>query len=827
MADDTNDKGPMVTPREGSRLLPREGNSRTNSKRISSRPTSREAKGTLSPGSFSPVRKSMLTVPHLSPPPSRDGRNEKEKADYLKRGVTRMAHHQSSDVTLRSERDELVDRITAAGNGSLMRGWRTTLDPEGELQVDYDDFCRVTGSWKWVGDINALFGGDGDLDHLQLSEIAPKEGKLMTNFMKWIKEEFGSPAGFFCALDANKKGKVARHSFVSFCVNRSFKAAESDINRVFDCIDTGDIGFILKEDCIFLEVDPAIRYEERQRGGVVKEWKDRAAMEFLQHAKTGIRGLPGDSSSALPDRHRLAPRPWQAGAFEQIPMVVCQRRQEREREARFKQKFARATFLRQLRTAYGNEVRGLRRDVTPDGYMATLSDIRRYCRQVDLPVQISDLWASLDTDGDGRVRMEELCSHRAEALAKFKDWTSRRFGRAVGIWDSQEALRARARRRAQGSWVSESKMLASSFGEALRELGWPGVQNAEERSFVFTSLDSMGCNLITLQDLEWLDRWQPSEFLAADPNPSAWVELKELLVKTYSHPLRAWRILDRDSSNRIAWTEFRDVCKKVRYTGDCVGAWRALDTDMSGYISMREYDPESEELLTSFKEWADSHFGSVRHCFKALDSDRSGSVTFPELKRACHKMKWTGNVRTLFDCLDIDSADRRNRDAATGKRAISLEEIAFLDSWNVDPRIEVAEIEDALAEAEAKRVLMVSLSLPAKLVHVVNIAGVMEVDGDSKKAVLALSGEQKVGRTKSGPLPVSLNDSGELPVMKRRNSAPQRPHSQGNQRKRGEKNRGLDARKSPKHRKEVECRPCTENSWLRSFTSFQAVEARR
>ncbi|CAK9098418.1 unnamed protein product [Durusdinium trenchii] len=233
----------------------------------------------------------------------------------------------------------------------------------------------------------------------------------------------------------------------------------------------------------------------------------------------------------------------------------------------------------------------------------------------------------------------------------------------------------------------------------------------------------MGCNLITFQDLDWLDRWQPSEFLAADPSLESWVELKDgdrnhsrdLLVKTYQHPLRAWRILDRDSSNRIAWTEFRDVCRKVRYTGDIVGAWRALDADMSGYISMREYDPESEELLTSFKEWADSNFGSVRHCFKALDSDRSGSVTFAELKRACHKMKWVGNVRTLFDCLDIDSADRRNRDAATGKRAISLEEIAFLDSWNVEPRPEVAEMEDtemerdALAEAEAKRVLSVDL----------------------------------------------------------------------------------------------------------------------
>lgn len=81
-----------------------------------------------------------------------------------------------------------------------------------------------------------------------------------------------------------------------------------------------------------------------------------------------------------------------------------------------------------------------------------------------------------------------------------------RFGRVVGLWDCQEAVRARARRRALGSWVSESKMLASSFGEALRELQWPGVQRAEDRSFVFTSLDSMGCSLITLQDLEWLDR---------------------------------------------------------------------------------------------------------------------------------------------------------------------------------------------------------------------------------------------------------------------------------------------------------------------------------
>ncbi|CAE7599756.1 unnamed protein product [Symbiodinium sp. CCMP2592] len=644
--------------------------------------------------------------------------NGKEKygQDYLRRGVQRMTNHQSSDVTLRSERDELIDLITAAGGGSLMRGWRQALDPQGELEVDYDDFCRVTGQWRWVGDINALFGGDGDLDHLSLMEIANKEGKLMNNFMRWIRDEFGSPADFFLALDANKKGKVARHTFVSFCVNRDFKASEADLNRVFDCIDTGDIGSIVKEDCIFLELDPMKRNEERQRGGLVREWKQRAAMEFLQNARTGLKPLPGEESVALPERHRLAPRPWQAGAFEQIPMVVCQRRYERERDTRFKRKCARATFLKQICISYGNEVRALRRDIKPGGHHMTLTDIRKYCRQVDLPVEISHLWQSLDTDSDGKVRMEELCSPRAEVLAKFKEWSRQKFGTAMALWETPEAVRARARWRGQGLWISDTKMLIPAFGEALRELEWPGIHCQEERSYVFSSLDSMGCNLITPEDLAWLDRWIPSEFLAADPSPTAWADLKEILVKTYQHPLRAWRILDRDNSNRIAWTEFRDVCKKVHFTGDIVGAWRMLDTDMSGYISMREYDPSSEELLTSFKEWADSNFGSVRHCFKALDSDRSGSVTYAELKcvigisrfgragllqcphplaalslekqtrpspnrstvntflvkwvgtpytenpteisLSAWQMKWMGNVRTLFDCLDLDSADR-------------------------------------------------------------------------------------------------------------------------------------------------------------------------
>eukprot|EP00435_Cladocopium_sp_Y103_P050230 s1451_g15.t1 len=89
------------------------------------------------------------------------------------------------------------------------------------------------------------------------------------------------------------------------------------------------------------------------------------------------------------------------------------------------------------------------------------------------------------------------------------------------------------------------------------------------------------------------------------------------------------------------------------------------------------------------------------------------------------------------------------------------------------------------------------------------------------------SGKGKLSKSQSGPLPSTNShgsDGGELPVMKRRTSGPQRPHSQGNLRKKG----GFDARrKFVRYRTNEDCRPLTENSWLRSFTSFQAVEVRR
>merc|ERR1712232_133514 len=78
--------------------------------------------------------------------------------------------------------------------------------------------------------------------------------------------------------------------------------------------------------------------------------------------------------------------------------------------------------------------------------------------------------------------------------------------------------------------------------------------------------------------------------------------------------------------------------------------------------------------MGSFKAWAEDHFGSVELAFKAMDVDGSGFLTFSELRRACQKLNWQGEIRLVFVCLDVE--------LGAGKmRRLSYKEIAFLDSW--------------------------------------------------------------------------------------------------------------------------------------------------
>eukprot|EP00403_Amphidinium_massartii_P048930 CAMPEP_0178463440 /NCGR_PEP_ID=MMETSP0689_2-20121128/50334_1 /TAXON_ID=160604 /ORGANISM="Amphidinium massartii, Strain CS-259" /LENGTH=741 /DNA_ID=CAMNT_0020090323 /DNA_START=32 /DNA_END=2254 /DNA_ORIENTATION=- len=584
-----------------------------------------------------------------------------------------------------TDRDKLRTILIERGNGYVLKGWRREFDLDGTLTVDFQGFCQAAATIHFDGNYHAYFASED----MVLLDVVPEEGALMRRFRQWIKRHFGGPAGMMTDYDRSAtKPEEARLSlalFVEGCRRNGFVAEEQELLELYHACDVDELGVVTYDEAIFLELDPRVREMDMFR--LKHKAKD-------QHEKLLANTYKEELKRGLPQRHRLKVRPWLLDQFESLPTVVCQRRVARQRKVQQRHLEARLEFVRMLRQVYGNEIRAWRKGIDVNGaFEIDQKTFYAFCRKHDLDLDIPALWRSMDKNADGVFTLEELCVHTAAILTSFRSWCTEHFGSCAQLWDSPETQRVRkSKKKSPDPWVarwpSDKKMLFQPFQDALRSLAlrtrrpWPGPDgNASWVHIVMQSLDLFGCHLISRDDLAWLDKWDPPEWISAEPDEAAWQELRAEMLQQYGHPLKAWRVLlDEDNSNSVSWMEFKHGAEKLKYKGNAVGAWRHLDKDLSGTISMKEYDPESADLLLSFKTWAEEHFGSVETAFKGLDDDGSGSLSLSELRKACKRLRWHGDVKLLFDCLDLDG----DTSGHPGKRTLQLKEVSFLDSWGVE-----------------------------------------------------------------------------------------------------------------------------------------------
>eukprot|EP00928_Gymnodinium_smaydae_P060023 TRINITY_DN4356_c0_g2_i2.p1 TRINITY_DN4356_c0_g2~~TRINITY_DN4356_c0_g2_i2.p1 ORF type:complete len:957 (-),score=233.64 TRINITY_DN4356_c0_g2_i2:284-3154(-) len=606
----------------------------------------------------------------------------------------------------RQELDALAELLAGQGEGSALRGWRRELDPEGMLEVDFHTWIEAAARLKFDGDAYALFGIDGDFASLTLFEALPQESEPVHQFLRWVSKAFGGAQQLFAALDEAGTQRLGFDAFASGCRARACPLSNSGLEAVWELSDPFDVGFLKPDDVVHLELDHEVRRKEIYRAMVaqMRKWKQLAANDYFE--QVAQQKLSVSKASCASKKSRLEPRPWQAHTFAAMPLVVCHLREVRRRAEMKREMEARDTFRRHIKKTYGNAVRAMRIALDPNQTNAlTLRTLRCYCRKQDLPLNAADLFAALDADRDGFVRLEDICVKSALALASLKAFCRGEpcLGSCASIWGSPEAIQAS--REATGTWFADKKLQTKTFARALRLLGW---EEPKVTGVILKSLDLHGCGVISQDDLEWLDGWRPVEWATAAPDPGAWDALRELLLGIYGHPLRAWRVLlDRDDSNTLSWFEFKKACQKIGF--DRIGeAWRALDKDLSGTITMREYDPDSAHMLRSFKEWAELNYGSVKHCLKVLDSDRDGHITFSELNRACQKLHWTGDARLLFDCLDTDRRRTvfgvdKNGATLNAQRTLSSSEVAFLDTFHFSLTYEELRLELEAARPDFPR----------------------------------------------------------------------------------------------------------------------------
>lgn len=402
---------------------------------------------------------------------------------------------------------------------------------------------------------------------------------------------------------------------------------------------------------------------------------------------------------------RRACRPWLAESFERLPALASDKRLHWQRQSRRQAIQARICLMQHLRDTFGHEVRAWRLGLDREGHFAVdRTQLFCYCRQADLDVDLLALWRGMDQDGDGCFTMEEFDPQRALALAGLRSWCHKSFGSCAALWDQPTMRAARERPQKMGTWKSSKKLLVGRFLKVLRTLGWPGGTGSEENTLLFavaSGLDLYGCGFVSQPDLQWLDSWKPPRYLVEAPEPGAWAELRgRMLEHCGGRPFEAWRtLLDRQNRNRVTWRQFTAACKRLRFRGDPGAAWRCLDKDVDGVICLRDFDKGSAAVLDAFKSWADEKFGSVELAFKALDTNGSGTLSCTEFKQACSKLKWSGDVEPLLDCLGLGMGVEEH--GRGNKLSLSISGIAFMDSWaEHEPCMEAAVEAEAREEAK-------------------------------------------------------------------------------------------------------------------------------
>merc|ERR1719240_1097059 len=156
-----------------------------------------------------------------------------------------------------------------------------------------------------------------------------------------------------------------------------------------------------------------------------------------------------------------------------------------------------------------------------------------------------------------------------------------------------------------------------------------------------------------------------------------------MLEMSDDNAIVAWRRqLDRDSSMRVSYEEFRRAVKRMKldpYFFNADKMWNVLDANCSGWVSLYEFDEKAYELLGGFKMWSEYIFGSVTGMFNAIDKNRGGDISWKEFSSRvlgyCTQYKINlseEEVRYLFSGLDI-----------SGEMRITLDEVKFLQDWDL------------------------------------------------------------------------------------------------------------------------------------------------
>jgi len=280
------------------------------------------------------------------------------------------------------------------------------------------------------------------------------------------------------------------------------------------------------------------------------------------------------------------------------------------------------------------------------------------------------VWRGLDPVDNDRIYLEDLAFQEARQLICFTSWLRSRFGTTSSTGDiDMNGVLKNFGASVRAPWNPKKGCKLRWFQRACAALHSPVDGGA-----IFALLDWKQQGRLFKEDMSILNKLKFREYMDASPNYFAASEFKDLLLRSHGKMLRAWRErLDQDDSGRLKWREFSAAVASLEWDGDAAGAWVALDVNGVGYLTLDTLDPNTYSILSSFRSWAWTSFGSVILAFHGMDVDGEGLLTKFEFGTGVVKNGFKGNLERTWSALNYN-----------GGSVLTPREVVWLDDWELE-----------------------------------------------------------------------------------------------------------------------------------------------
>eukprot|EP00931_Biecheleriopsis_adriatica_P102796 TRINITY_DN77725_c0_g1_i1.p1 TRINITY_DN77725_c0_g1~~TRINITY_DN77725_c0_g1_i1.p1 ORF type:complete len:1764 (-),score=486.63 TRINITY_DN77725_c0_g1_i1:84-5375(-) len=589
--------------------------------------------------------------------------------------------------------------------GSIVAGWRA-LDSDNNGRLTFYEFCNACRRMGYHGNLKQIWNDlDKNLDGvISLVELDPEAGKTVGQFKLALMNEYGDMAtAWKKGLDTNGSGRIDEPEIEAAVKKLGLKLNPQRLYCMLRSAPGKNAkGLTLKE----LDPDAFQRLEIGDHKGLMSRKDD----EFLQDLGDDVE-MPKDVQEHPLLGMKGAARKWRAQLkaedFAQLQKALGD-------IAEFSLGLHTPDgFRRALIGRCGSLLSAWRKALDLDGNGRLMPG--EFClalRRLGFHGDITGIFRGLDEDKKGYLVFADLDKETDSALTELRSKMIEKHGNMLLAWvkgldrrgtgcvskaDFQRAcsdvgfegnasklwrkLKPEPGRNFLALRDFDTKAyLALSRGD-FRMLSEPDEKaktsgEDEEGGLLSMSFEErQSCGFFHKIRRAW-DASKRAEFakacqLANTPERliDTLEEFEQLCIRKYGTIIQAWRqCLDRDHNGRLTFNEFCEALRRLGYAGDLKALWEEYGGRDLGCLTLKDLDPEADELVNSFLDLLKERYGHVDIAWtKGFGKDPHDSIDEGELVKACEVMGYPHSAKKLFKCLVPDK----------GKVLLTI--------WDIDP----------------------------------------------------------------------------------------------------------------------------------------------